>query len=295
MSKNIVIIGAGDIGQAVGHLLAPKKDLNINFWDLDESKVHGRKDLKSLVSVADFVFLCIPSWGLSACVSSIEADLNSNATIVSLTKGIEKDSCLFTGELLSNRFGIDRVSVLAGPMLAGELMLDIPTCAVLGCVNEVFEKVAKLFDGSSLKLVNHKDIIGVSIASVLKNVYALSLGIADALEMGCNFKGSLVTNAIGEMQEVLKLLKCDPAIAFGFAGLGDLVATGHSHRSKNRTLGEDLIKNGTTQMKSEGMVSFSLLLQRFGSDFKLPTIISVLKNILIDHKSAKEEYNKVFF
>ena len=52
---------------------------------------------------------------------------------------------------------------------------------------------------------------------------------------------------------------------------------------------EDLIKNGTTQMKSEGMVSFPLLLQRLGSDFKLPKIISSLRNILIDKKSAKEE------
>ncbi|MFA5987159.1 MAG: NAD(P)-dependent oxidoreductase [Candidatus Paceibacterota bacterium] len=292
----VAIIGAGDIGKAVGHLLQ-KNGLSVGYWDVDKSRMPEEIELKDLVSNAKFIFLCIPSWCMADCVKSVEGCFNKNAKIISLTKGIEGKSGEFTGEFLVKTFGKDRVGILAGPMLAAELEMGIKTAAALAGDKKFFDETSKIFAGTSLFLYHCDDVVGASMASVLKNIYAMGLGIADALDLGSNYKGAYVNLAIFEMGEILKGFGCRPETAVTMAGLGDLVATGSSKFSKNRTLGEEIIKTGKYTVKSEGISSLPFFLKRLElakiSIDDLPVFLAV-KKVLIDGKSPSSELNSIF-
>ena len=86
--KNIIFIGAGKIGTAIGVALQGK-DLCLAFWDKDPSKVREPQDLKVLVPTADFLFFCVPSWVLRDAVREVSPFIKKGTIVISPSKGIE--------------------------------------------------------------------------------------------------------------------------------------------------------------------------------------------------------------
>jgi glycerol-3-phosphate dehydrogenase (NAD(P)+) len=88
------------------------------------------------------------------------------------------------------------------------------------------------------------DLCGVELCSTLKNVYAIALGICDGMGLGANTKAFVGTLAMDEMARICEALGGRADTVYGLAGLGDLLTTGYSRHSRNRTLGELLGKGG---------------------------------------------------
>jgi glycerol-3-phosphate dehydrogenase (NAD(P)+) len=138
------------------------------------------------------------------------------------------------------------------------------------------------------------DMRGVALAGVLKNIYAIGLGIADGLQWGDNKKSRLVTQAIEEMAIIMQALGGKKESAFGGAGLGDLVATGYSPYSRNRRVGYELVKTRVCCLESEGsraLSVFASIARR--QNLSLP-FLAVLEVILIKNKDAKISFEKLF-
>ena len=70
MNKKIVIIGNGQIGQAIVHLFKGN-DHSIQIWDKDHSKNISGKRLDEILPDADFWFLGIPAWFMEEALSEI--------------------------------------------------------------------------------------------------------------------------------------------------------------------------------------------------------------------------------
>jgi glycerol-3-phosphate dehydrogenase (NAD(P)+) len=97
-----------------------------------------------------------------------------------------------------------------------------------------------LLQNNHLKVATTQDVIGLELCATLKNVYAIALGMADGIGLGTNMKAFLASVALDEMAVIAKALGGKQATVYGLAGIGDLLTTGFSEHSRNRTLGEKL-------------------------------------------------------
>ncbi len=126
----ITILGAGEIGSALAHATHNRADVKI--WDKNADKVPEQGTLADALAQADVTFLCIPSWMLRAALHNIKPHLNKKSAIVALTKGIERETCLFTDDLITQELPNRTFGLLGGPMLAEEIMTDKAAGGILG-------------------------------------------------------------------------------------------------------------------------------------------------------------------
>lgn len=293
-SHRILIVGAGELGMALGGYLKGRGH-EISFWDVDPTRVSGKQPLHELVSFVDFVFLCVPSWAIRGVLSDIVSKLPLRTVIVSFAKGIDPTSRETTGELLPELLSRNQpFVVVGGPMLAAEIAIGKGSAAVFASLDkDIAQTVSDLFVSEVFTTELSTDIAGVSLAGVLKNIYAIALGIADGLDLGDNEKGWLVVRALKESVSIAKILGVDSAMILGTAGLADFIATGYSVYSRNRTVGDEIVKKGQCNLKGEGTASLPPLLMRLNGKIDQFPLLSLVKAIAIDCKpaeSAMEEY-----
>lgn len=251
---DIGIIGYGEIGTAIHTVLKDKKGLVIKPWDVNSEKYPNQGTLESVVERSEIIFLCVPSWTLRGVLHSVHLHLKEGVPLIALSKGIEAETCKTTDTLLQDLVPGHPVGILAGPMIAEELIAGKPTTGIIGSADsEVRKLVAKLFRGTALHIRGSSDVRGVALCGVLKNTYVLGLGIADGLELGVNAKGVFVSRAVKEIRFIVKTLGGKTSTVLGEAGLGDLFTTGESPHSKNHEVGMAIGKNTIgVDLKSEG-------------------------------------------
>ncbi len=293
MSQTVTVIGAGEIGRAMAKILQKKKELKIYHWN--RTPLPNQKPLPETIPLSNFLFLCIPSWAVKETLGKINAHLGQKTIVISLAKGIEKGSLKTMNELLTELLAKkQRFSLLAGPMIAEELDKGLPGFGIIASDDELtFQNINPLFTRTNLNLNYTDDVRGVALGGVLKNIYAISLGIAKGLDWGKNAQGWLVAKILDEMLIIAEKLQAKKKTMLGLAGLGDLIATGFSPHSRNQAMGRELAKNGKPSLQGEGVVSLpSLLLLLKGKTDKLP-ILEALNKIIIENKKAKEIFSNL--
>ncbi|MEK9194404.1 MAG: NAD(P)H-dependent glycerol-3-phosphate dehydrogenase, partial [Patescibacteria group bacterium] len=206
----------------------------------------------------------------------------------------ETNSKKTMSELLHLCVGLRNCTLISGPMLASEIIKGEPSFGVVAAGNKpTFKKIASLFKKTSLHLSYSRDLIGVALAGVLKNVYAIAFGIIRGLGWGNNAKGWLTTRALSEMSEIIKLLGGNKKTAYTLAGIGDLIATGSSPHSRNHGFGFEIATKGSSDIVSEGLVSLpplQELIQGKKGDFP---IFEGIYQIVINHENPKVALEKM--
>lgn len=275
--NKVAIIGAGEMGLAIGKMVAAS-GYKVEFWDRDPRKNFGTKRLDETVSGADFVFICVPSWGIREALISVSPHISKKTIVVSLTKGVDANAGKFSDELMRDILVSGQpIAVLGGAMIAEEINQGQSVCGVLGSNDErVFAEVSKLFAKSTCRLEFTKDIHGVSVAGVMKNIYALGLGIADGLNLSPEAKEKLIMQAMKEMILATSIFGGETATVEGRAGREDLLKTGQSEHSRNHEVGVKIATNGETQLKSEGTVSLPIIFSMLGSRAKDFPLLNML-------------------
>lgn len=288
----VVIIGAGRIGQAFKYM-CEKRATSVELFDADTSKVPNQKPLTESIPQADIIFLCIQSFALRSVIAEIASLLKPSALLVTVAKGIERDTFKTIDQVLveSVPSGI-QWGIIVGPMLAEEIVSGQGSAGVfVGSETNQCARLTSIIDPHDLSLECSSDVRGVALAGVLKNIFALGLGIADGLGWGANRKGWLVTRAIREMREMLQLLGGDANTADGPAGLGDLVATGSSPHSRNRTTGQTIVTTGEINQLSEGYISIMSAKHLLGERSQDFPLFNSLVLIIGEQKDAREIFN----
>jgi glycerol-3-phosphate dehydrogenase (NAD(P)+) len=141
---------------------------------------------------------------------------------------------------------VDRIGVLTGPNLAREVAEGQPTASVVAMVDETrARELQQMFMTRTFRVYTNPDVIGCEIAGALKNVIAIAAGIAAGLGYGDNTKAALITRGLAELARLGVALGGDPLTFSGLAGMGDLVATCTSEKSRNRHVGVELGKGRT--------------------------------------------------
>jgi glycerol-3-phosphate dehydrogenase (NAD(P)+) len=262
MANQITILGAGQIGRAVGKVLGDKK-YHLEFWDSVPGKVENQSELKEIIPDSELILLCTPSWALRPALLSIKPYFSPKNVLACFSKGMEADTANFTHEIIEEVANEVPYALFGGPMIAETLSLGGAGC-IASKSEDVFEKIGRAFDKSPVYVDYSADIIGVAACGVLKNVYALGIGLADGLGFGENIRGWLGSVAISEMRQIAGLLGGEEKTALGIAGAADFLATAYSFNSNNRQIGEALATTGKVDPASESVVSLEPLIRRIG-------------------------------
>lgn len=243
------IIGAGAIGQALGATLR-RGGKEVQFWDRDETK-SSVKTVAELAKSSSVIILAIPSVGVREATRKLKQNLGHGHLVLTVAKGVEDGFVTMDAVLEDELAGLAQYGVMCGPMLAGELIANEGGYATLATTSPQPSIIADCKAGA-LILEQSTELKAVATCSVLKNVYALGLGVADSLDLSMNSKAALTVNMTHEMRSVLRQLQLDQEIALGYSGLGDLLATGWGDASYNHHVGEEVGAGKLTGLTGEG-------------------------------------------
>ena len=186
----------------------------------------------------DVVVVAVPSRAFVEVVDRLPGD----APVLSLVKGLDPE----TGERLSTRVRGRSVAVLSGPNIAEEIAAGLPTAAVIASDDaSLAGQLQHALSSSLFRAYVNPDVVGVELCAAAKNVIALAAGGVDGLRLGDNAKASLLARGLAEMTRLGEAAGARPETFAGLAGIGDLVVTCCSAKTRNRHAGE-LIAQGLT-------------------------------------------------
>lgn len=222
--------------------------------------------------------------------------ISKNIPICIASKGIENDTCSFLSDIVSSTLKTKYIGVISGPTFAIDLINAEPCALSLAVNSKKCEKVIREALGNPLlKLRTNYDLIGTEICGSVKNVIAIASGILDGLGYHESTRCFLITEALHDIKELLLKMECNPKTILSFAGIGDLMLTCSSSKSRNYQFGmmlgqrknkkviEEFLNNNTT----EGYYTlFSIKELTKNRKIKMP-IINIIYDIVINNKNPE--------
>ena len=206
---------------------------------LKTKRLEISSDLNQVVSQADVLVIAIPSAFLSQELEKLTESFDDKI-IFSAVKGVVPESMLIVGEHFNTKFNVpmEKIGVILGPSHAEEIAMERLSYLTVACMNKKLAKaIAAMLKTQYIRTTISNDIVGTEYASMLKNIYAIASGIAHSLGYGDNFQSVLMSNAIREMKRFIKDVYKMKRNINNSAYLGDLLVTGYSVFSRNRTFG----------------------------------------------------------
>jgi glycerol-3-phosphate dehydrogenase (NAD(P)+) len=316
---SVAVIGAGSWGTTVAAIVsehAPTTlwgrdpDLVAAIGDRHENSrylagidlptsLRATTDLTTACTGADVVVMAVPSHGYRAVLEVAAAHIGTDVPVVSLAKGIERGSLLRMSEVtldVLRGHDPDRVAVLTGPNLAREVAEGQPAASVIACRDgTTARELQQLCMSRSFRVYTNPDVVGCEVAGAMKNVIAIAAGTAAGLGYGDNTQAALITRGLAEVARLGVALGGEPMTFAGLAGLGDLVATCTSPKSRNRSVGFELGRGRSldeiveqSNMVAEGVRSTAALLELAArSGIEMP-IASMVGAVLYDGRRPAE-------
>ena len=211
------------------------KDLLPGYILDDNIKITN--DVKECMNDKDLLIIAIPAAFVSSLCDELAPYIKDNHIIIA-TKGIEQKTGLFINEIVANKLNTKNIAVISGPTFAIDIVSKMPIGLSIASKSEATINLTKeAFQNSFVKLRETNDIIGVEICGSIKNVIALSAGILEGLKANESTKALLITEALNDMEEILEAFECDRRTVLSYAGIGDLLLTCTSKKSRNFSFG----------------------------------------------------------
>jgi len=254
----ITVLGSGAWGTALAMVLLDNGN-DVTLWSFDEREAAVLRETREnpmlkgvelpaelkitttfdTVGDSDIVLLATPSFAVRATARKIASLLRDGTIIVSVSKGIEKDTALCLTQVIEQEIGGKcPVVALSGPSHAEEVGRHVPTGVVAACGDlEVARRVQDAFMNARFRVYTNDDVIGVGLGAALKNVLALCCGISDGVGLGDNTKALLMTRGMTEMARLGVAMGGRKETFAGLSGMGDLIVTCTSMHSRNRRCG----------------------------------------------------------
>jgi len=279
----ISVIGAGSWGTTIACMLT-EKGYDVVLWVHDSelaerinekgendvylpgfklpTSLRATNDIEQALNKSRYVINAVPSQYTRAVFKNVKDFLKKDATIVSVSKGIERGTLMTVSSILKELCNRE-ISVLSGPSFAKEVIKKLPTAVTIASNDKTTAlMLQEIFNLSYFRVYTHDDVLGVELGGALKNVIAIASGISDSLSLGYNARASLITRGIAEIKRLGVAMGANIKTFSGLSGIGDLVLTCTSNLSRNYTVGvklgqgnklEDVVSN--TKSIAEGITT----------------------------------------
>ena len=260
--NKIAILGVGSWALASAMLLNQNKK-EITIWSYSEavaSEINQTKtrkrlpgitlpenliastDMKAVISGVDLIIVCMPSQYLIETIKTLSKSVK-NQPILCLSKGLLDEPSPFISDYIKRLCPNSEYALMSGPNLADEIIKQQPAAAVVSSHSlDLASRIQNCFSQDRFRVYTSQDVTGVEVAGVLKNVIAIAAGCSDAMDFGENTKAALITRGLHEIMRFGVHFGAQEQTFFGLAGVGDLIATCASSKSRNYKLGYQLGK-----------------------------------------------------
>ncbi|MBU2514443.1 NAD(P)-dependent glycerol-3-phosphate dehydrogenase [bacterium] len=265
--ENITVLGAGRWGTAMAIYLSRKqlnvtlqchlqseydqlveKDIAPNLPGFScEGKIAFELDLVKSVEKADLIVVAIPVAFMRGVLDRL-SNLPLSTVIVSINKGIERESLQTVPEIIRGYFPNNQIAHLGGPCFPEGLLSEItPAAETLACEeDELGAQLQELFSSTSFRVYRSLELKGVALLGALKNIYAIIAGIADGLGLCEEVISVVVTRGLAEMKRFCQHQGIALEALYGLSGLGDLALTCYSPKSShNKNFGRRIGRGET--------------------------------------------------
>lgn len=283
------------------HHTNPKYLSQVHFYT---NKLHVTESLNGAVSASEIVVLATPSAFIKLVMSELTESLNDKI-VVSAIKGIVPDDYLTIAEYVNHQYGLpfDQIGIITGPCHAEEVALERLSYLTMVCKDEELAvAIGEKFKTDYINIITSTDIYGAEYGAVLKNIYAIAVGMCHAIGYGDNFLAVLISNATMEMDNFMTCTYPSQRNICNSAYLGDLLVTCYSQFSRNRTFGLMIgkgysVKNAQMEMNmiAEGYYATACIRQvkvRTCQELEMP-IADAMYAILYEKKSPVKEIKKI--
>ena len=215
-------------------------------YPLPKSLVFEADDVKALAP-AEMIVSAVPCQFLRRVWGRLKPAVPAGVPIVSITKGIEKETLLRPTQILEEILGnANPLATLSGPNIADELVRKLPATATVACADAAMaQNIQQAFNTPRFRVYTNDDCVGVELAGAMKNVIAIAAGIIDGIGAGDNAKAALITRGLAEIQRLGVALGASEKTFAGLSGLGDLFTTCVSPKGRNRSFGEHIGKGAS--------------------------------------------------
>ncbi|MCB0497931.1 MAG: NAD(P)-dependent glycerol-3-phosphate dehydrogenase [Cyclobacteriaceae bacterium] len=275
MSGKVVgVIGAGSFGTVVANLLAQNAKVKLyarsseKITNMRETRTNSGYELHENIEICDdleriageceTIFPVVPSSGFRKMMRDLAPYIHPYHTLIHGTKGLDvslpegmtidhpdaeftRENVKTMSEVIRDESVVVRIGCLAGPNLAKEIGNHQPAATVVASsFDSVIKEGQQLLRSDYFQVYGNKDLIGIELTGVLKNIIALASGALSGLGFGENARAMLISRGLVEMIYLGKALGGNLQAFIGLAGVGDLVATSSSKYSRNFTVGNRL-------------------------------------------------------
>lgn len=315
---NIAIIGSGVYGISIANALSKNKNNKIKMWTESEeslkklqetrdnftplggiklpSSLMFSTDYEETLKDAELVFIMCAAKFVGSVANSMKPYINKKMHFIIGSKGIEQNSCRFVHEVFSSVIETKKLGVMSGPSFAIDIANLEPIGLSLGVKSKsVFNIALKAFDKTNIKLRISHDLIGIELCGSIKNVIAVSAGILDGLGYAESTRSFLITESLHDIKGLIKGLGGNKKTILSYAGVGDLLLTCTSVKSRNYSYGLLIGQNKKKEAQEyldnttvEGyytLKSIYTLLRR--KKIKMP-VIDLIYNIIMKEENPKK-------
>ena len=315
---NIGILGGGVWGSALARLLSSNKvtiftrdskvtdSINNHRFNpklkyvVFNDNVSAQTNLE-LLSDMQYIFIALPSQNIREVLSSINLQ-NKYQEIIIASKGIEIKSGLLLSQVIIETILTKNISILSGPCFSDEVAQNLPTAVTFASKSKKsFNTISTLIKNKNFRLYYSDDLIGCQVGGALKNIYAIASGITMGLNLGENAKSAIITRSFVEINRFGESLGANKKTIFGLSGLGDLILTCNSIKSRNTKFGHLISTINTSNFKeilksqeiTEGFFTVAAV-YKIAKERKIDMpIMKSIYNILYKEYSIKDEINNL--
>jgi glycerol-3-phosphate dehydrogenase (NAD(P)+) len=259
VSTNVAVLGAGNWGVTLAHLAAAN-GASVRLYTRDREQmreietthtseravpglvlapgVRATVDLRDAMDGAELVVFVVPSQSFRELARAAGEHLLPEQLVLHATKGLELGSHARMSTILQEETCARQIGVLAGPNIAAEIASGkIAGTTVASAFPHVFEVAHRVLASRRFAVLPGADVVGVELCSAFKNVVAVAAGMASQMGIGENAKALLVTRGMSDIARLALALGAQRATFHGLAGIGDLLVTCASEKSRNHRLG----------------------------------------------------------
>ena len=253
-------------------------------------------DFSEAADSADVIVMGVPSHGFRDVLTQLAKELRPWVPVVSLVKGLEQGTNYRMSQIVDEVLPGHPAGILAGPNIAREVAEGYAAAAVLAMPDQhLAANLANLFRTQRFRTYTTDDVVGVEMAGALKNVYAIAVGMGYSLGIGENTRALVIARALREMSRLGEAMGGHRDTFAGLAGMGDLIVTCTSQRSRNRHVGEQLgagkpideIIESMNQV-AEGVKAASVIME-FANEYGLSMPIAREVDGVVNHGSTVED------
>ena len=265
----IVVAGAGSFGTALAVVLA-QDGRDVALWARNSEFIaemrSAGENARRLPGVAlpeglqltsdpgvfeqaGTILLAMPAQTLADFLSE-HAQALRDRRLVACSKGVDLKTGLGPTGTIDAVLPGTPAAVLTGPSFAIDIAHGLPTALTLACTDrDTGARLQEQLSTAALRLYLSTDVTGAELGGALKNVIAIACGIVIGAGLGDSARAALMTRGYAEMLRLALARGAQAGTLAGLSGLGDLVLTCTSDKSRNFRFGHAL---GTGELFSEG-------------------------------------------